>query len=83
MGTHDAFINSYVESKFQLSTFYRLLVMSKSILICQIREQKQRYYALTRSPNNGPENVLKLPYSAFSKSLTDSLGDYYESSKRD
>ena len=30
---HDAFINSYLKSKFQLSGFYRLLVISKSILI--------------------------------------------------
>ena len=35
IGTHDSFINSFVESKFQLSRFYCLLVMSKSILICQ------------------------------------------------
>ena len=32
---HDAFINFYAESKFQLSGFYRLLVISKPILICQ------------------------------------------------
>ena len=30
IGKHDAFINCYVESKFQLSGFYRLLVISKS-----------------------------------------------------
>ena len=35
MGTQDAFINCYVESKFELSRFYRLLIISKSILICQ------------------------------------------------
>ena len=29
MGTHDAFINSYVRSKFQLSWFNRLLVINK------------------------------------------------------
>ena len=34
-GTQVAFINCYVESKFQLSRFYHLLVISKSILICQ------------------------------------------------
>ena len=34
-GTYDAFINSYAESKFQRSRFYRLLVTSKSILIYQ------------------------------------------------
>ena len=35
IGTHAVFINFYVESKFQLSRFNRLLVISKSILICQ------------------------------------------------
>ena len=35
IGTHDAYINSSVESEFPLSRFNRLLVMSKSILICQ------------------------------------------------
>ena len=34
-GTQNAFIISCVESKFELSTFYSLLVISKSILICQ------------------------------------------------
>ena len=29
IGTHDAFLNCYVESKFELSRFYRLLVISK------------------------------------------------------
>ena len=29
IGTYDAFINAYVKSKFQLSRFYRLLVISK------------------------------------------------------
>ena len=29
IGTHDAFINSYVKSKFQVSRFYRLPVLSK------------------------------------------------------
>ena len=33
IATHDAFINSYLEFKFQLSKFYCLLVMSKPILI--------------------------------------------------
>ena len=35
IGTQDAFINCYVKSEFQFSTFYRLLVISKSILISQ------------------------------------------------
>ena len=35
IGTNDAFNNSYVESKFQLSRFYCLLIISKSILTCQ------------------------------------------------
>ena len=35
IGTRDAFINSYVKSKFQLSGFHRLRVVSKFILICQ------------------------------------------------
>ena len=51
IGTHDAIINSHVESKARLSRFYRLLVMNKSILICQNSRTKYRYYALTRSPN--------------------------------
>ena len=29
IGTHDSFLNCYVESKFELSKFYRLLVISK------------------------------------------------------
>ena len=29
MDTHDALINSYVEFKFQLSRFYRLLVVNQ------------------------------------------------------
>ena len=40
IGTHDAFIKCYVKSKFQLSLFYRLLVISKSILICQNSQTK-------------------------------------------
>ena len=35
IGIQDAFINCYVKSKLQLSRFYRLLDISKSILICQ------------------------------------------------
>ena len=42
IGTHGAFINSHVESKFQLSKFKRLLVMSKSILICQNSRTKTK-----------------------------------------
>ena len=42
IGTHDAFINSYDESKFQLSRFYRFLVMSKSIFICQNSRTKAK-----------------------------------------
>ena len=42
----------YVDSKFQLSRFYRLLVMSKSILICQnLRTKTMVPYELTQSPN--------------------------------
>ena len=41
-GAGPAFIagNCYVESEFQLSRFYRLLVISKSILICQNLQTK-------------------------------------------
>ena len=35
IGTQNAFINCYVKCKFRLSRFYCLLVISKSILICQ------------------------------------------------
>ena len=43
IGTHGAFINSYIESKFQLSRFYCLLiVMSRSILICQKSRTKTK-----------------------------------------
>ena len=42
IGTYDAFNNSYVESKFQLPTCYRLLVMRKSILICQNSRTKTK-----------------------------------------
>ena len=35
IGTQNAFLNFHVESKFKLSKFKRLLVISKSILICQ------------------------------------------------
>ena len=42
IGTHDAFIDSHVESKFQLSTFYRLLIMSKLIFICQNLQTKTK-----------------------------------------
>ena len=35
IGTHDAFINSYAECEFQLSWFYRLQVISKSIHFCK------------------------------------------------
>ena len=51
IGTHHAFINSYIESKFQLSRFYCLQVSSKSILICRNsrkKSQKQRYYTRSR-----------------------------------
>ena len=53
IGTHDAFINFYIGSKFQFFKFYCLLVMSKQISphLPKNRKQKQRYYALTRSPN--------------------------------
>ena len=34
IGTRNALVNFYVESKFKLSRFYRSLVMSKSIFIC-------------------------------------------------
>ena len=44
IGTHDAFINAYVESKFQLSRFYhRLLVIIKQInpyLLCRNLQTK-------------------------------------------
>ena len=46
-GTHDAFINSYVESKFHFSRFYHLLVTSKSILICRNSQNKNK--GITRS----------------------------------
>ena len=48
---YDAFINSFVETKFQLSRFNRLLWANQSSS-AKIRKQKQRYYRLTRSPNN-------------------------------
>ena len=40
--THNAFVNSHVEFKFQLSRFYRLLAMSKSILILQKSRTKTK-----------------------------------------
>ena len=42
IGTHDALINSYFDSEFQLSRFYCLLVVSKSILICQNTRTKTK-----------------------------------------
>ena len=51
LGTHEAFINCYVESKIQLSKFNRLLVVSKSILIYQNSRTKTKVQcALGRSP---------------------------------
>ena len=42
IGTLDAFIKSYIEAKFQLSRFYRLLVTIESILICQNSQIKTK-----------------------------------------
>ena len=42
IGTHDAFIASYVEAKFQVCRFNLLLVISKSILICQNSRTKTK-----------------------------------------
>ena len=42
IGTHDAFIKFHVEFKLQLSRLSRLLVMSKSILICQNSQTKTK-----------------------------------------
>ena len=58
MGTHDAFIISYVESKFQLPTFYRLLVMSKSILICQNLQARTKTMQSREVPNTSQENGI-------------------------
>ena len=44
IGTRDDFINSYVESKFQLSRFDCLLGISKSILICQKSRTKTKVF---------------------------------------
>ena len=49
IGTQDAFTNCYNESKFQLSRFNRLLVISKSILICQ----NSRTKPMVPKPNFG------------------------------
>ena len=50
IGTHYAFNNTYVESKFQLCRFYRLLVTvsSKSIIVCQ----NSRTKPLGKSPHS-------------------------------
>ena len=59
IATHDALINFHDESKFQLSRFYRLQIMSKSILFCQnLRTETKVIYALTRSPNNAKTDIL-------------------------
>ena len=51
IGTHDAFINFYIGSKFQLFKFYCLLVMSKSALISPKIENK----------NKGTTRLRKVP----------------------
>ena len=67
-GTHDAFINSHVKSKFQLSKFNRLLVMSKSILLRQNSQRKPKgttrsrevletFSVVLSSAHNGPDMV--------------------------
>ena len=70
IGPHDAFINFHVKSKFQLSRFYRLLVVSKSILICQNSRTKQ---SSTRS-REVPTTEQMVHY-AFMRELT--ADNYY------
>ena len=77
--THDAFINSHVKSKLQFSRLNHLLVMSKSIHICQnLRTKTKVLYAYTRSPIEYRMSSYKYPFQAknrytsqyYSKTLT-------------
>ena len=65
IGTPDAFINSHVKSELQFSRFNHLLVMSKSIHICQnLRTKTMVLYAHTRSPIEYRMSSYDYPFQA-------------------
>ena len=60
-GTHDAFINSYAESEFRLSRFYRLLCYKQiNPLLPKFVNKKKRYCALARSRNQSSRTAIQV-----------------------